>query len=110
MTDSKQAAVAVPREQTRPKTAPARPKRLPPYHVVLHDDDDHTYNYVIEMLRKLFGHSLIRAFKMAREVDSTGRVIVHIHPVRVFPDSVDRLGLIDLHTDPTNEPQQHKPC
>ena len=51
-------------------------KRLPPYNVILHDDDDHTYDYVIEMLRKLFGHPVERAFQMACEVDGTGRVIV----------------------------------
>jgi ATP-dependent Clp protease adaptor protein ClpS len=50
--------------------------RLPPYNVVLLNDDDHTYEYVIEMLGKLFGHDKTKAFKMAREVDTTGRVIV----------------------------------
>lgn len=49
----------------------------PPYHVVLLDDQDHTYEYVIEMLQKLFGHSIERAFLMAKEVDTTGRVIVY---------------------------------
>jgi ATP-dependent Clp protease adaptor protein ClpS len=49
---------------------------LPRYHVVLLDDDDHTYDYVIEMLMQIFGHSRERAFQMACEVDSAGRVIV----------------------------------
>ena len=30
-----------------------RPKILPPFNVVLIDDDDHTYAYVIKMLREL---------------------------------------------------------
>ena len=30
-----------------------RPKQLPPYHVILCDDDDHTYTYVIDMLANL---------------------------------------------------------
>ena len=50
--------------------------RIPRYNVVLLDDDDHTYEYVIEMLRKLFGHSHEMAFQMACEVDNAGRVIV----------------------------------
>lgn len=50
--------------------------RIPRYNVVLLDDDDHTYEYVIEMLRKLFGHSHETAFQMACEVDNAGRVIV----------------------------------
>ncbi len=54
----------------------ARPKRQPPYHVVLHDDDDHTYEYVIDMLRKLFGHTFVEAYSLAAEVDDTGSAIV----------------------------------
>jgi ATP-dependent Clp protease adaptor protein ClpS len=48
----------------------------PRWHVVLLNDDDHTYEYVIEMLMRLFGHPPERAFQLAREVDLTGRVIV----------------------------------
>lgn len=53
-----------------------QPRTAPLWHVVLLDDDDHTYAYVIEMLNQLFGHSLAQAYKMACEVDSSGRVIV----------------------------------
>ncbi|MEM1126829.1 MAG: ATP-dependent Clp protease adaptor ClpS [Bacteroidota bacterium] len=53
-----------------------QPIHLPRYHVILLDDDDHTYEYVIEMLKKVFGHSTRKAFGMAVEVDRKGRVIV----------------------------------
>ena len=56
-------------------------KLLPPYHVVLLNDDDHTYQYVIEMLGRIFGYSVEKAFQMAREVDTTGRVIVWTGPL-----------------------------
>jgi len=49
---------------------------LPPYNVVLLDDDDHSYDYVILMLKKIFGHSLQKAYEMAAKVDAAGRVIV----------------------------------
>ena len=49
---------------------------LPPYNVVLLDDNDHSYEYVILMLKKVFGHPIDKGFEMAQEVDSTGRVIV----------------------------------
>ena len=52
-------------------------KRIPRYHVVLLDDNDHTYEYVVEMLTKLFFHSRTVAWRMAREVDSKGRSIVY---------------------------------
>ena len=46
------------------------------YHVVLLDDDEHTYDYVVEMLQKLFFMSGDQAFQHAVEVDSTKRTIV----------------------------------
>ncbi|MFT4605221.1 MAG: ATP-dependent Clp protease adaptor protein ClpS [Rhodothermales bacterium] len=53
-----------------------RPIHVPPYHVILFDDDVHTYEYVIEMLIDTFGHSMERAFTMARKVDAAGWVVV----------------------------------
>lgn len=68
-------AVAVP--ETRPalkETELEEYGRL--YHVVLLDDDEHTYDYVIEMLQKLFVMSIETALRHAVEVDSTGRTVV----------------------------------
>jgi ATP-dependent Clp protease adaptor protein ClpS len=49
---------------------------VPLYHVVLLDDDDHTYDYVVEMLAKLFFLGIETAYQHAVEVDQTGRTIV----------------------------------
>ncbi len=69
--------VAPPKEQKKQREKEEeRTLRIPKYHVVLLDDDDHTYAYVIEMLMMLFGHSEAKAFRMAQEVDRSGRVIV----------------------------------
>lgn len=51
-------------------------KKQPPYHVLLHNDDDHSFDYVIAMLQKLFGHPRERGFQMAWEVHSNGKVVV----------------------------------
>ncbi len=51
-------------------------ERVPLYNVVLLDDDEHSYEYVIEMLQKLFAMSAEQGFQHAREVDTTGRTIV----------------------------------
>jgi len=66
-----------------PSTAPApeaeaveREQKVPLYRVVLLDDNDHTYDYVIEMLERLFMFSAAEAFQHAVEVDMTGRTIV----------------------------------
>jgi ATP-dependent Clp protease adaptor protein ClpS len=51
-------------------------KFAPLYHVILHDDDKHSYTYVIAMLMQLFGKSAERAFQHAEEVDKTGCSII----------------------------------
>ena len=48
----------------------------PPYHVILMNDDDHSFAYVIVMLKELFGHPVEKGFKMAEQVDNDGRAIV----------------------------------
>ncbi len=48
----------------------------PLYNVVLLDDDDHTYDYVIEMLQRLFIFSKEKAFQHAVEVDTYGRTVL----------------------------------
>ena len=60
-----------PQEKSQQKT-----QGLPPYNVVLLNDDDHSYDYVVLMLNKIFGHPPEKGFKMALEVDKTGRVVV----------------------------------
>lgn len=84
MSDSASAAVADPATEN-PAAVPAaaqkpasaeKPKRQPRHHVVLWNDDDHTYQYVITMLKQLFGHPPEKGFQLAKEVDRKGRAIV----------------------------------
>jgi ATP-dependent Clp protease adaptor protein ClpS len=51
-------------------------QQAPFYNVVLLDDAEHTYDYVVEMLEKLFALSAEAAWNHAVEVDNTGRTIV----------------------------------
>ena len=53
-----------------------RTRRQPPYHVILLNDEDHSYAYVILMLKELFGHPPEKGFVLAEEVDKQGRAIV----------------------------------
>lgn len=48
----------------------------PLYHVILLNDEDHTYDYVIEMLMKIFGMTESKAFSHAVEVDTAGTTIL----------------------------------
>ena len=67
MTDT----ITRPREETKRKT-----EGMPPYNVVLLDDDEHSFDYVVRMLKTIFGHPLRRGFKMAMQVHLSGRVVV----------------------------------
>ncbi|HWF11125.1 MAG TPA: ATP-dependent Clp protease adaptor ClpS [Bryobacteraceae bacterium] len=60
-----------------PRTdAPGEAEKSPLYRVVLLDDDDHTYDYVIEMLQKIFIFTAEQALRHAQEVDSMGRTVL----------------------------------
>lgn len=67
-------AVVEPRHAQKDKRA-TKPRRQPRYHVVLWDDDDHSYAYVILMMRRLFGHTPETGMQIAESVDSAGRAI-----------------------------------
>jgi ATP-dependent Clp protease adaptor protein ClpS len=72
---------AEPAAKTVVQTKPAvdtdrRTKKQPPYNVVLLDDNDHSYDYVVRMCRNLFAMSEQKAYLAAVEVDSSGRVIL----------------------------------
>jgi len=51
-------------------------KTIPPWHVILINDDDHSFDYVIMMLMMIFGFPPTRGMKHAEEVDAAGRTIL----------------------------------
>lgn len=67
-----------------PAPAPVKPrakrksktKKLPPFNVILLNDDDHTYEYVIAMLSEIFAHPPERGYQIAKTVDKDGKAIV----------------------------------
>jgi ATP-dependent Clp protease adaptor protein ClpS len=63
--------------RTVPQIDPAhKPQQLPPYNVVLLNDEDHTYEYVIQLLRTVFAYSEEKGFQLAKCVDEQQRAIV----------------------------------
>jgi len=60
--------------KSQPKKKP--PRRQPRYHVILWNDDDHSFEYVIEMMQKLFNHPKEKGFLIADEVHRQGKAIV----------------------------------
>ena len=66
------ATIAPPQEQAdRPK-----PKTLPPYAVIVLNDEEHTFDYVIETFLKVFGYNVEKCFKLAETIHLSGQAIV----------------------------------
>jgi ATP-dependent Clp protease adaptor protein ClpS len=53
-----------------------RPKTQPPYAVIVENDDFHTFDYVIEVLQRVFGYDLQKAFLLTSQVHHTGQALV----------------------------------
>ena len=58
----------------------ARQELGPLYQIILFDDDEHSYPYVIEMLGNVFGFSPEEANRIAYEVDYIGQAVVLVCP------------------------------
>jgi ATP-dependent Clp protease adaptor protein ClpS len=67
----------MPKPTVSPETEIVEREQLVPlYRVVLLDDNDHTYDYVIEMLQTIFVFSTEEAYRHAEEVDRSGRTVL----------------------------------
>ena len=72
-----------------------KPKHLPRYHVVLWNDDDHTFEYVIFMMQDLFGHPKKQSREIAVTVHLQGRAIVytgHLELAELKRDQIHAYG------------------
>ncbi len=66
--------------QTEPrgKTATeSQTKQLPPFNVIILNDEEHTVDYVVELLTKLFAHPLKAAVELTWRIHNTGRAVVY---------------------------------
>jgi ATP-dependent Clp protease adaptor protein ClpS len=67
----------MPKPSVAPETEIVEKSQVVPlYRVVLLDDNDHTYDYVIEMLQQIFIFTLDQAYRHAEEVDRCGRTVL----------------------------------
>jgi ATP-dependent Clp protease adaptor protein ClpS len=119
VSDEAQVGVAEPVEETvvkRRSQPKKKPKRQPRYNVILWDDQDHTYEYVILMLQQLFGHPPEKGFQLADEVNNRGRAIVltttrehaelkrdQIHAFGKDPDTKNCAGSMSATIEPVPE-------
>jgi ATP-dependent Clp protease adaptor protein ClpS len=62
---------------TKPKEREeTRTRRLPPYNVILENDDHHSFEFVVDVLRKALGYNEQRAFALTYQAHTSGRAVV----------------------------------
>ncbi|MHB8620522.1 MAG: ATP-dependent Clp protease adaptor ClpS [Chloroflexota bacterium] len=71
-------------------------KLLPPYHVVVHNDDVHTFDDVARALHLVLGVSLKQGLEMAGVVHNQGHCIVATKPKEVAELYRDQLESYQL--------------
>lgn len=74
----------MPTVETAPETASktkTEQSQVPLFQLILFDDDEHLYNYVIDMLTNLFNMSYNDAFDVAYNVDYIGQALVKTCPL-----------------------------
>ena len=77
-------AVAEPKKQTKVR-------KNPRYAVVVENDDDHTFRYLVDVLRAVCAHTKEEAEKLTNRIDKTGRAIVWEGPLEVAEFKRDQI-------------------
>ena len=104
--ESNSAVIAIEEEEARPtpKKKPEggtrtkeknKPKLQPNYHVIIWNDEEHSYDYVIELLMVLFAHPFERAFQITDEVHHRGKGVAftcHMELAELKRDQVLAFG------------------
>ena len=68
-----------------------RTKRLPPYAVVLHNDDHNNVAFVVAVLQKVFGYTRVKCVTLMLEAHKTGRSVVWVGPFEVAELKADQI-------------------
>jgi ATP-dependent Clp protease adaptor protein ClpS len=79
MCDEMTVAVAsppLPKRRRKKRPADAKPKKQPPYAVVVLNDDEHSFEFVVETFSKVFGYPREKSFSLASQIHNSGRGIV----------------------------------
>jgi ATP-dependent Clp protease adaptor protein ClpS len=62
---------------------PGKPQRLPPYAVIVYNDELHTFAYVIETFKKVFGYTDEKCHALVLAIHNAGKGIVWSGPKEV---------------------------
>ena len=99
---------------TKPKEREeSRTRTIPPYNVILKNDDHHSFEFVIHVLRKVLGCDEQRAFLLTHEAHQTGRAVIwtgtrevaelKVEQIQTFHETRHdgaKLGALDCEIEP----------
>lgn len=77
-----------PKKQVQEQT---RTRRLPPFHVILENDDHHSMEFVVTVLRKALGYAEPRAVQLTLKAHNEGRAVVWSGPKEVAELKADQI-------------------
>ena len=76
----------LPETDTETKT-----RRQPPYAVILHNDDVNSMEFVVAVLRKVFGYTVEKCVELMLEAHEKGRAAVWVGPLEVAELKADQI-------------------
>jgi ATP-dependent Clp protease adaptor protein ClpS len=76
----------LPDEETETKT-----RRQPPYAVILHNDDTNSMEFVVMVLRKVFGYTVEKCVKLMLEAHEQGKAAVWVGALEVAELKADQI-------------------
>lgn len=68
-----------------------RTRRQPPYAVILHNDDFNGMEFVVNVLRKVFGYTAEKCIELMMEAHKKGRSVVWVGPLEVAELKADQI-------------------
>jgi ATP-dependent Clp protease adaptor protein ClpS len=74
--------------RTRDET---KTRRIPPYNVILENDDHHSFEFVMQTLMKALGYAAEKAFQLMMEAHEKGRAVVWTGPKEVAELKADQI-------------------
>jgi len=79
---------------TPTKTLPVeetKTRRVPPYNVILENDDHHSMEFVIEVLVKVLGYAVERCYELMMQAHTSGRAVIWTGPREVAELKADQI-------------------
>jgi ATP-dependent Clp protease adaptor protein ClpS len=66
-------------------------RRVPPYNVILENDEHHSAEFVVHVLQKALGYAEERAFRLMMQAHTTGKAVVWTGPKEVAELKADQI-------------------